>query len=326
MTSPRISVLIPTFNYARYLPEAIESVLAQDFPDFELLIADDCSADGSDAVIARYAAQDRRVQGQVHKTRLGMVPNWNWCLSQARGEYIKFVFGDDKLASPQALSRLLGLMESNPSVTLAGSARYLMGASSELLEVWDDFGAPGTHKGTDVICRCLKEDLNLIGEPTVVLFRKRDAGRGFSPRYRQLVDLEFWFNLLENGDFAYTREPLSCFRKHAEQQSRVNAATELGNFESLQLFEDYRSKPYNNVRGFRLRQFNRLYDLRKRRQRGAPAPSELLAMESALSARMPRSLYLAFWARRRITRPFDNLCDWLARRRLQARRTAVRGP
>src|ERR1035438_2590454 len=131
---PKISVLIRTYNYARYLPEAIETILEQDFEDFELLISDDYSDDNSAEVITRYAAKDRRIRFQIHPARLGMVQNWNWCLSEARGEYIKFVFGDDKLASRQTLTKLLGLMEGNPLTALAACARYLIGPSSELLE------------------------------------------------------------------------------------------------------------------------------------------------------------------------------------------------
>src|SRR5471032_2980636 len=108
MTAPKVSVLIPTYNYARFLPEAIESILAQDFQDFELLISDDCSTDNSAEVIARYAAQDKRIRFQIHSANLGMVQNWNWCLSQARGEFIKYVFGDDKLASPTAITQMAG--------------------------------------------------------------------------------------------------------------------------------------------------------------------------------------------------------------------------
>src|ERR1039458_5233071 len=102
MTPPRVSVLTPTFNYARYLPEAIESVLQQDFRDFELLIADDASTDGSAEIIHRYAAKDERIRFKIHSKNLGMVSNWNWCLSDARGEYVKFLFGDDRLACSDA--------------------------------------------------------------------------------------------------------------------------------------------------------------------------------------------------------------------------------
>src|SRR5208283_3355105 len=96
---PKISVLIPTFEYGRFLPEAIESVLAQDLMDFELIISDDASRDDSGEVIRRYAARDPRIRYRLHERNIGMVANWNWCLKEACGEYVKFVFGDDCLPS-----------------------------------------------------------------------------------------------------------------------------------------------------------------------------------------------------------------------------------
>ena len=102
-----------------------------------------------------------------------MVRNWNWCLSQARGEYIKFLFGDDKPASREALGKLLQLLETNASVALAASARHVVGEHSEVLETWDDFRQPGVHHGTEVIAQCLEQDRNLIGEPSAALFRRR---------------------------------------------------------------------------------------------------------------------------------------------------------
>jgi glycosyltransferase involved in cell wall biosynthesis len=315
MTLPKISVLVPTYNYARYLPEAIDSVLAQDFRDVEILISDDGSTDGSAEVIARYAAKDRRIRFQVHSVNLGMVHNWNWCLSEARGEYVKFVFGDDMLASPQALTKLVELLESSTSAVLAASARYVVDEHSKVIEIWDDFGRPGSHRGTDVIAGCLNEDRNLIGEPSVVLFRRRDATRGFNPRYRQIVDQEMWFHLLEKGEFAFTSEPLCCFRKHPTQQTEVNAPGQIGVWEAMRLFAEHYSKPYLRSKGFRKRGFDRIYELRKRRKGNPQVPKEMLAIEQELNAQMTRSWYAAYWLRRRLTRPFQNLGRWIERQR-----------
>ena len=69
LNRPKISVLIPTYNYARYLPEAIESVLSQDFKDFELLVVDDCSSDNTAEAVQPYCARDSRVQLIVHAKR-----------------------------------------------------------------------------------------------------------------------------------------------------------------------------------------------------------------------------------------------------------------
>jgi glycosyltransferase involved in cell wall biosynthesis len=311
MTAPKVSVLVPTYNYARYLPEAIESVLEQDFQDFELLISDDCSTDGSREVIARYAAKDSRIRFQIHPTNLGMVRNWNWCLSEARGEYVKFLFADDKLASREALGKLLQLLETNASVALAASARYVVGEHSEALETWDDFSKPGVHNGTEVIARCLEEDRNLIGEPSAVLFRRRDAARGFDLRYRQIVDLEMWFHLLEKGGFAYTREPLCSFRKHAQQQTEINKAGQTGEREALRLLAEYHSRPYLGSKRLRKRLFHKLYELRKHRKRNSHTPGDLLEEERNLSAYMGRFWYVVYWSRRRITRPFQNLQWWI---------------
>ena len=314
MKSPRISVLIPTYNYARYLPEAIESVLEQDWRDLELLISDDGSTDGSREVIARYAAKDSRIRFQIHPTNLGMVQNWNWCLSEARGEYIKFLFGDDKLASRQALGKLLELLETNPSATLAASARYVLGEKSEVLDLWDDFRKSGMHNGSEVIVRCLNETGNLIGEPSAALFRKRDAARGFNLRYRQLVDLEFWFHLLEQGDFIYTPEPLCCFRQHPGQQTEVNSAGGIGKWELFELFGDYCAKARGKGQDVHLRRFNRLYyELRKKRRRSEYVPEEMIEMERDLSVRISRFWYAAYWLRRKITRPVNHFLKWLER-------------
>jgi hypothetical protein len=313
MISPKVSVLIPTYNYARYLPEAIESVLEQDWRDLELLISDDCSTDASREVIARYAAKDSRIRFQIHLTNLGMVRNWNWCLSEARGEYIKFLFGDDKLASRQALGKLLHLLEANASVALAASARYVVGEHSEVLETWEDFHQPGVHHGTEVIARCLEQDRNLIGEPSAVLFRRRDAARGFDLRYQQIVDLEMWFHLLEKGGFAYTREPLCCFRKHAQQRTEVNKAGQTGEREALRLFAEYQAKPFLGPNRLRACLFATLYKLRKRRKRGAHVPQDVLQVERDLSAQINQFWYAVWWLRRRITRPFQNLYRWAER-------------
>jgi glycosyltransferase involved in cell wall biosynthesis len=319
MTAPKVSVLIPTYNYARYLPEAIESVLAQDFRDFELLISDDCSSDGSAEVIARYAAQDRRIRFQIQPANLGMVENWNWCLSQARGDYIKFLFGDDKLASRQALTNLFALLEADTSVVLAASARFLIGDDSEVIEIWNDFGRPGVHKGTEMVCRCLDEDSNLVGEPSVVLFRRRDAARGFNLRYHQIADEEMWVHLLERGNFAFTSEPLCCFRKHALQQTAINRLSQLGCLEAMRLFREHYSKPYLRSKGYRKRIFDRVYELRKRRIRTAQPVEELLAIELYLTAQITRPWYAMLWSRRRLIRPFQNLGRWM---KAQRRRTA----
>ena len=249
MTRPKISVCIPTYNYARYLPEAIESVLSQKCRDFEILIIDDNSSDATREVVGIYAARDDRIRFLVNPCNIGMVANWNLCLEQARGEYIHYLFGDDLLASSDALELMAAVLDDEPDVSLVCSARNVVDEHSTVMEVWSNFSDGARIPGIRVIRSCLFAGKNLIGEPSVVMFKKVQAGRGFNPAYRQLVDLEMWFHLLEQGDFANLATPLSSFRVHDFQQSALNAQETTTVDDLHLLFSDYLDKSYLHLNG-----------------------------------------------------------------------------
>jgi glycosyltransferase involved in cell wall biosynthesis len=301
MNAPKISVLIPTYNYAHYLPEAIESALAQDWTDFELIVSDDASQDNSREVVADYAARDRRIRFHAQPANLGMVQNWNWCLSQARGEYIKFLFGDDKFASRETLRKLMDMLEANPSAVLSASARLLISDKSEPLEIADEFGQWGLRPGVGVMYRCMHYHANLIGEPSAVMFRKRDCQRGFDASYRQLVDLEMWFALLESGDLVYTPEVLCSFRKHQQQQTHFNSMDGTLPDEAARLLWAYHEKPYLQSLDVNKLLFRQVYVLRKKRR---PINQ---AMEAVMMAELGKLAYAEYWVRHKISRPWENL-------------------
>lgn len=244
MSSPSVTVCIPAYNNGRYLGAAIESVLAQHYEHFQLLIIDDCSRDDSREIVAGYAARDRRIELHVNEVNRGMVANWNACLRLARGEYVQFLFGDDLLASPDALQKMAATLAADSSLALVASARYLIDERSQKLGVSSGFAATAAVAGERIISRCLLTQKNLIGEPSVVMFRRALAARGFDPDYSQFVDLEMWFHLLEQGLFAYLSEPLASFRVHGEQQTRKNVQQLLHVEEMLALMRVYAGKPY----------------------------------------------------------------------------------
>ncbi len=242
MTDVKLTVCIPAYNSARYIAAAIESVLMQSFADFELLVIDDCSTDGTRELVAGFAARDRRISFRLNDRNLGMVENWNRCLQLARGEYVRFLFGDDLLCSPEALECMVAVLDQDRGVSLAASARNTVDADGRLIGSLARFREGPAVAGTEIINRCLAELKNLIGEPSVVMFRREQAMRGFDPRYRQLVDLEMWFHLLEQGTFAYVGKPLTSFRVHKEQQTTKNIQFVFD--DRFLLFEDYLDKPY----------------------------------------------------------------------------------
>lgn len=257
MAECKVSVCIPTYNYAAFLPEAIESILTQRFTDFELIIIDDNSTDDTRAVIQRYLEQDSRIRFSVNSVNLGMVENWNLCLAEARGEYIKFIFGDDLLDSPDTLGRMTALLDAHSSVSLVCSARHLIDENSRQLRVESHFET-GIMPGTDIINQVLTMKCNVIGEPSVTMFRKAQASRGFAVKYRQIVDLEMWFHLLEQGSFAFINEPLCSFRIHDRQQTEVNKKGLSNLREDISIMHDYLVKDYIKLSRFQKRYL--LYD------------------------------------------------------------------
>ena len=250
MNDPKISVCIPSYNCAPFLAAAVESVLGQSLTDFELLIIDDCSTDSSCDIISRYAEQDPRIVFLRNETNLGMVANWNRCIELARGEYIHYLFADDLFASPFCLERMTAVLDADPEISLVVSARNIIDEDSRLKRVASHFRDGKVAPGTEVIRRCLYEARNLIGEPSVVMFRKSQALRGFHPGYAQLVDLEMWFHLLEQGKFAFIAEPLASFRDHSGQQTKVNMRRMLHIDESIHLLREFAGKPYNRFSAF----------------------------------------------------------------------------
>jgi glycosyltransferase involved in cell wall biosynthesis len=220
---PKLSICIPTYRYGRFIAQAIDSVLAQDYEDFELLIVDDASPDNTRQVVDPYLARDRRIRFEVNSTNRGMVPNWNYCLEQARGEYLKFLFADDFLCSVNALSSMVELLDSDAAVSLVFSARHFVDEGGTSFKLVRPFGTDICRmSGEKLIKHCLARMNNPIGEPSTVMFRKKEGMRGFDSRFQQLVDLEMWLHLLEQGDAYYLPEPLSVFRVHGAQQTTVN--------------------------------------------------------------------------------------------------------
>lgn len=324
---PRVSVLIPTYNYAHYLPEAIELVLAQDFTDFELIIRDDASTDDSAAVIRRYSQRDPRIRAELLTRNEGMVANWNACLRAATGDYVKFIFGDDRLTTPQALGGYVALLDAHPEALIGASAREIFDAHSRPTAIWNDLRDPGLHDGRQVIAQCLRTDRNLIGEPTAVILRRAACARGFDPSYRQVVDLEFWLHLLKSGDLAYAPFPWCSFRVHQAQQTAVNRQQALGPLESIRLLLSYidylpcaQAVSRRRLPSIQHTLFRTLYYSRK----DNPRSPEMLALETALRARLGTAGYAQQWLRHRATRPWINLHrKW---RKLRGQPTTEPGP
>ena len=128
--------------------------------------------------------------------------------------------GDDRLDRTDCLSRQWQSLQT-PGVTLAASARWIIGESSNKIEPIVNL-LSGVFSQDKIIPKILEHQDNLIGEPVCCLFRRSDAVRGFSDSIKQNTDIEMWLHLLQRGGLAYDSEPLVEFRRHLNQASQQN--------------------------------------------------------------------------------------------------------
>jgi glycosyltransferase involved in cell wall biosynthesis len=123
----RLTVLLPTYNRAGSLSRTIESVLAQTQPDFELLISDNASSDGTESMCREYVRRDARVCYFRQPDNLGPIGNFNWLLTQARTEFVLMLADDDWLDTDY-VERCMAIMDSDPTLSIVtGATRYFEG-------------------------------------------------------------------------------------------------------------------------------------------------------------------------------------------------------
>ena len=164
--SPKVSVIVPVYKVEKYLPECIESVLAQTFPDFELLLVDDGSPDNSGKICDDYAARDPRIR-VFHKENGGVSSARNLGLDNARGEWIAFVDSDDTVGE-KYLEHLWAQVRENAMLDFV-FCRLWLDSNGVLREVPQH--ATGTLSSAAVLVSLLSGELN--GGPYCKFFRSR---------------------------------------------------------------------------------------------------------------------------------------------------------
>jgi len=146
--TPLVSIGLPVYNGENFIREAIESILAQTFGDFELIIADNASPDNTEYICRSYAAADPRVHYYRNKENLGGAYNHNKVFSLAQGKYFKWAAHDDKIA-PQYLQQCVDVLEKYPSVVLAYPATMVINAQGKCIRKYQnelELTQPGPHQ------------------------------------------------------------------------------------------------------------------------------------------------------------------------------------
>jgi len=205
--NPVISVIIPAYNYGRYLSEAIESVLAQTFTDFEVLVVDDGSIDGT-AEIVKPHLRDQRVR-YIYQENRGLSAARNTGIRQARGEYIALLDADD-VWLPLKLERQLLLFEKAGDVVLVYCMVDLIDENGDILP-----NISWPHK-KDATYKDLMYFPWVVGSGSSVLIRKSvfDATGLFDESLAAAEDSNMWIRILRYHKSAYVDDVLVKIRKH----------------------------------------------------------------------------------------------------------------
>jgi glycosyltransferase involved in cell wall biosynthesis len=129
-TQPLVTIGLPCYNSERYIAQAIESLLAQTFTDFKLIISDNASTDSTAAICQRYAAADARVEYTRNPVNIGLPRNFNRAFKLANSKYFKWATADD-FSGPEMLADAVAILESDPSIALCYPRTVLVDAAGQ---------------------------------------------------------------------------------------------------------------------------------------------------------------------------------------------------
>jgi glycosyltransferase involved in cell wall biosynthesis len=204
MSTPRISVIMPVFNAERHVREAIGSLLAQTFSDFELIVIDDGSTDESLQVVQGIG--DPRLRLLQNASNLGAAETKNRGIENARAEFIAFLDADD-LAFPERLAEQLDYLERNPEISVVATQSNTIDASGNVT------GAYTPAVPSDEIPAFLLFG-NCIQQSSVMLRRTALGDRRFRTVFEPAEDYDLWTRLAADAKFAIMDRPLIHYRIH----------------------------------------------------------------------------------------------------------------
>lgn len=214
--TPVVSVLMTVYNRAKYIAAAIESVLASTWSDFELIVVDDGSNDGSIEIAKEYAKKDKRIVFFLNEKNLGDYPNRNKAASHASGKYLKYIDADDYIY-PWGLELLVRMMEEFPEAGwgLCSLAQDINRPFPFVLNSGDTFRynyfGPGLFHKAPLSSIIRADAFRSVG--------------GFSGK-KHLGDFELWHLLALHEKVVLMPGPMVWHRTHDEQQSKDNRTDE----------------------------------------------------------------------------------------------------
>ena len=251
--SPKVSVIVPNYNHARYLRARINSILNQTFQDFELILLDDCSSDNSAEILTSY-------QNNPHVSHIIINPQnsgspfmqWEKGICIAKGKYIWIAESDDRTEA-KFLAATVSQLDKHPEAQLCITGSYIIDGYDHLInsskfDHWEEDGKAYVFNSYDyLISRMLK--VNTVYNASMALFRKKDCLSNISPQYRQMRycgDWLFWIEQIRKGTIIEIHQKLNYFRKHnynttlsgLKDEKKINEVALIKNLFYTQIIRD----------------------------------------------------------------------------------------
>jgi glycosyltransferase involved in cell wall biosynthesis len=206
-----VSVIIPTFNRAKYIQDAIQSVLNQTYPNYEILVVDDGSTDDTRQIVAAIESEKIRYYYKCHQ---GIALSLNYGINHSRGHFIARLDSDD-IFLPEKLGRQVQLLEENPDVDLVYTQVYKMTEDGKILSRY-----PEGHRLPPEPLRALR---NFLFAPSQSLMFRRECieqAGVFDENFVIASDWDFFIRLAMVSKLAYINEPLVKTRTHSGMITR----------------------------------------------------------------------------------------------------------
>lgn len=219
--TPKVSIVIPAYNNVQYIAETLNSVLNQTYDDYEVVIADHSSVDGTGEVIESYSGDTKLRILTPTPVGGGAQANWNRVSSAATGTYIKLVCGDD-IISPTAIAEQVAAFEEHPTAVLVASQRDLVDSSGSIfIKSRGLQGISGLVSGDKAVRATVIAGSNIFGEPACVMFRREllEKEGGWDNTHPFLIDEATYARICFHGDVVAIRRSLAKFRISASQWS-----------------------------------------------------------------------------------------------------------
>lgn len=212
--NPRVTIGLPVYNGQNYLAQTMDSLLAQTYRDFELVIADNASTDRTEVICREYAAADGRIRYHRNEENIGASANYNLVFELGRGDYFKWAAHDDLLA-PTFLERCVEVLDNNPDVVLAYTQAKAIDDKGDVVKVY-----PGKHHFASPVPRERFYEFVLDPHPVVAVFglmRREVLGRTRLIGKYAGSDRPLLSELSLLGKFHEVPEHLFFYRFHEEQ-------------------------------------------------------------------------------------------------------------